>query len=358
MVAEIGVDEAYAPLRYVRVTLGIVFALLVLTAGWAAWSTLTLARLRQAGAGRRIGAYRLERELAEGGMATVHLARHALLKRPRRSRYSSAISHRRSLRPLRARSSPRERTAPSRIRSRSTTTGTREGSSTTRWSTSTASRSKHDRPRARAAAGAHAPYRGAGVRGAGGSARKGMIHRDIKPENVMVCERGGEYDFVKLLDFGIVKRIEVAPEAHPDEAARSPARCGCSARPPTCRRNASESRRAWTRGPTYTAWARSSSSSSPGGRRSRQRRGRDAPAGAGRSGPAAGGSRAGVPAPLDDLVARCLAKAPVERPGAVGDIVTVLASFTCRHGHATTRATGGSCGAKPRAPAMKVRRAG
>ncbi len=30
----------------------------------------------------RIGAYRLERELAEGGTATVHLAHHALLKRP------------------------------------------------------------------------------------------------------------------------------------------------------------------------------------------------------------------------------------------------------------------------------------
>ena len=32
----------------------------------------------------------------------------------------------------------------------------------------------------------------------------GLIHRDIKPGNVMVCERGGVPDVVKLLDFGLV----------------------------------------------------------------------------------------------------------------------------------------------------------
>jgi len=32
----------------------------------------------------------------------------------------------------------------------------------------------------------------------------GLIHRDIKPGNVMVCERGGLHDTVKLLDFGLV----------------------------------------------------------------------------------------------------------------------------------------------------------
>jgi serine/threonine-protein kinase len=33
----------------------------------------------------------------------------------------------------------------------------------------------------------------------------GLIHRDIKPGNIFVCERGGEYDRVKLLDFGLVQ---------------------------------------------------------------------------------------------------------------------------------------------------------
>ena len=33
-----------------------------------------------------------------------------------------------------------------------------------------------------------------------------LVHRDLKPANFMICRYGGEYDFLKLLDFGLVKK--------------------------------------------------------------------------------------------------------------------------------------------------------
>lgn len=204
---EVGVEEAYAPLRYLTTTYWAIFALLLLAVGIALASSFSVLRLRSQQ--RRIGPYRLQEQVGEGGMSRVYRAVHALLKRPT------------AVKILKAHLATDEVIArferEVRLASRLSNPSTVEIYDYGRMSDGTFYYAMEfiegltleqlvdsDGPQS-AARTAHILRRVCeSLREAH---EKRLVHRDIKPQNIMLCRRGGEYDVVKVLDFGLVKEL-------------------------------------------------------------------------------------------------------------------------------------------------------
>jgi serine/threonine-protein kinase len=204
---EVGAAEAYAPLRYLTFAFWSVFALAMIGVGVAILSWLFAERAWREG--RHLGPYRLGERIGEGGTATVYRATHALLKRPtavkilkphmtadevvarfeREVRLASRLTH------------------PAAIeiydfgRSRD---GTFYYAMEYLDGITLADLVERDGPLPPGRAAHVLRHVCEALREAHD---QGLIHRDIKPQNIMLCQRGGDYDVVKVLDFGLVKDI-------------------------------------------------------------------------------------------------------------------------------------------------------
>ncbi|MFQ5890288.1 MAG: serine/threonine-protein kinase [Gemmatimonadota bacterium] len=195
-------------LRRFLITQTTVIVILAATAGFV---TRTLYALRRAAhEARRLGNYLIRRELGEGGMGKVFEAQHALLCRPtavkvlrgapggdtealarfeREVRLSSSLTH------------PNTITIYDFGRAEDDTffyameylEGMDVEELVGRFGALPA-------PRV-----AHLLIQVCGSLSEAHS--QGIIHRDLKPSNIFVTRRGGLYDFVKVLDFGLAKQV-------------------------------------------------------------------------------------------------------------------------------------------------------
>ena len=183
-----------------------VVAIVLATAG----SYIIYGLRRQVSATEHLGQYTLDRKIGEGGMGSVYVAHHALLRRPAAVKIL-----------------PPERNTPDEL---------------ARFEREVQSMSKLQHPNTalvfdygHSADGGvyyameyltpgidlHALVRTDGpqpvdrtaailaqICGALGEAHEqGLVHRDIKPGNIILCERGGTPDIAKVVDFGIAKAI-------------------------------------------------------------------------------------------------------------------------------------------------------
>jgi serine/threonine-protein kinase len=177
----------------------------------AIFASHKLTQYRQAAAqARRLGPYTLVRRLGAGGMGEVYLAEHRLLKRPcavkliRPDRAADPHDLQRFEREVQATAGLTHPNAVQVFDFGHTPEGTFYYAMEYLPGLNLQDLVKRHGPLPPARA-VHLLRQVCGALREAHAA--GLIHRDIKPGNVIVCERGGTPDVAKLLDFGLVRNV-------------------------------------------------------------------------------------------------------------------------------------------------------
>ncbi len=208
---EVPREKARRTQRPIRLAVMGLMALVTVLAGMILLSTVWVSRLREnIDEIKQVGHYTIQEKLGEGGMGKVYKATHALLKRPTAIKFLKPDA-------LTADSLERfEREV--QITSRLTHPNTVDVYDFGRTPEGVFYYAMEYLPGIGlddllALEGAVPPARAVHIlRHICFSLEEahgiGLIHRDIKPPNIILCERGGQYDSVKVLDFGLVKDVK------------------------------------------------------------------------------------------------------------------------------------------------------
>ena len=207
---KVDLDEAFAPLNYLRFLFFVLFLVVVAMGLIVLFSSYTVVRLQQSYDGsKKMGQYSLLEKIGEGGMGVVYFASHALLHRPtavkllkpeftddenikrfeHEVRMASRLSHHNTIEIYDFGLSEQgvfycamEYLKGLNLKELVESTGRLpyERVIYILEQVSLSLREAHE---------------------------EGLIHRDIKPLNIMLCYSGGACDVIKVLDFGLVKDI-------------------------------------------------------------------------------------------------------------------------------------------------------
>ena len=210
VVTEMETSEALAPLHHLDAVFAVLFTLLTVFVGATLISSFSAMRFRrQMDDLRQLGEYSLVERIAQGGMGKVYRAEHAMLKRPAAVKVIGGehVTEEAIVR------FEREVQTTSRLRNPHVVEvydfGRADDGTFYYAMEYLPGRNLTELVRAE---NALPPARVIHILKQACSALReahaaGLVHRDIKPGNIMVCNLGGEDDFVKVLDFGLVKSV-------------------------------------------------------------------------------------------------------------------------------------------------------